>query len=383
MSNFLNGLLDRALNQGTILQRRRNSRFEQNQQVNSGLASQLTDLNGIGASGLNNLNSHQSNIFEAGLFLQPNNQQDIKNLDSGLELKDKNYFANKTDVPSSIKEHTHVNQLETIRADQHVEGDEKNPFDQIRPTKQFNSSNINSAENSVESNNYNNNSEETFGLKETVEQYNIESTGKQNDWNAHQKPNKDEFAGELSVHLSGNGFSEKDGLVISPLEYRNSSISDSATQKRLSPDQLAQFKESQHSLAVGPIIHPVKVERLSSSAITETVNFTSPDTEPRVSTDSNQSNEEMFGIRPKQQTTLIASHDTDTDRSRNQFKTEMPRMVSPSDQANHQPTIHVSIGRIEIRANSTSAPKKIDQSRSVNPALKLDEYLKQRDGGSR
>ncbi len=44
------------------------------------------------------------------------------------------------------------------------------------------------------------------------------------------------------------------------------------------------------------------------------------------------------------------------------------------------PTIHVTIGRIEVRATTSAAPARQPQSR---PRLSLDEYLRQRNGGAK
>ncbi len=53
---------------------------------------------------------------------------------------------------------------------------------------------------------------------------------------------------------------------------------------------------------------------------------------------------------------------------------ELPATASPP------PTIHVTIGRIEVRAHTASAPAK-PAPRSSAPALTLDRYLSQRSGG--
>ncbi|MBX3630984.1 MAG: hypothetical protein KF908_13985 [Nitrosomonas sp.] len=61
--------------------------------------------------------------------------------------------------------------------------------------------------------------------------------------------------------------------------------------------------------------------------------------------------------------------------------------LSAPGQYNHQPavsespTIQVTIGRVEIRAAVASAPARKTSARS--PAMNLDDYLKQRNGGRR
>jgi hypothetical protein len=46
-----------------------------------------------------------------------------------------------------------------------------------------------------------------------------------------------------------------------------------------------------------------------------------------------------------------------------------------------QPTIHVTIGRIEVRATIPAAPAALKAA--PTPRLTLDEYLRQRNGGGR
>jgi hypothetical protein len=56
------------------------------------------------------------------------------------------------------------------------------------------------------------------------------------------------------------------------------------------------------------------------------------------------------------------------------YQVELPAAASPL------PTIHVTIGRIEVRAHTAAAPAK-PALRSPTPALTLDRYLSQRSGG--
>ena len=48
-----------------------------------------------------------------------------------------------------------------------------------------------------------------------------------------------------------------------------------------------------------------------------------------------------------------------------------------------QPTIKVTIGRIEVRSMTTPPAQPQQQSRKTKPSLSLDDYLKQRAGGQR
>lgn len=53
----------------------------------------------------------------------------------------------------------------------------------------------------------------------------------------------------------------------------------------------------------------------------------------------------------------------------------------PQATVSESPTVQVSIGRIEIRATASQAPSRKASARS--PAMSLNEYLKQRNGGQR
>lgn len=52
----------------------------------------------------------------------------------------------------------------------------------------------------------------------------------------------------------------------------------------------------------------------------------------------------------------------------------------PAEQA-QQPVIHISIGRVEVRAVQASPAQPQNQSRRPNPVMSLEEYLRRRSGG--
>lgn len=54
-----------------------------------------------------------------------------------------------------------------------------------------------------------------------------------------------------------------------------------------------------------------------------------------------------------------------------------PALAGPGAQAKPAPTIHVSIGRIEVRASTPPAPAS-KKERPASPVMSLDEYLRQR-----
>jgi hypothetical protein len=55
---------------------------------------------------------------------------------------------------------------------------------------------------------------------------------------------------------------------------------------------------------------------------------------------------------------------------------------SPQPSSNEPPAIHVTIGRVEVRA--VMSPSALPKARSrVAPRPSLEEYLKQRNGGAR
>lgn len=58
---------------------------------------------------------------------------------------------------------------------------------------------------------------------------------------------------------------------------------------------------------------------------------------------------------------------------------KMPKQIAESTPASNVPVINVTIGRIEIRAVTSSAPVK--ETRPKPPTLSLDEYLRQRSNG--
>lgn len=58
------------------------------------------------------------------------------------------------------------------------------------------------------------------------------------------------------------------------------------------------------------------------------------------------------------------------------FSPSLPPAMAPPP-----PTIHVTIGRVEIRAVTTSAPTARTTLPATSPKISLDDYLKQRNGG--
>jgi hypothetical protein len=54
-----------------------------------------------------------------------------------------------------------------------------------------------------------------------------------------------------------------------------------------------------------------------------------------------------------------------------------PRVASP--EPTPAPTIHVTIGRVEVRTSTPTAPERASKPRSREPKLGLEEYLKQRE----
>jgi hypothetical protein len=48
--------------------------------------------------------------------------------------------------------------------------------------------------------------------------------------------------------------------------------------------------------------------------------------------------------------------------------------------AKPEPTIHVTIGRVEVRAEAVPAPPKPRAKEKASPVMSLDEYLSQRKG---
>jgi hypothetical protein len=66
------------------------------------------------------------------------------------------------------------------------------------------------------------------------------------------------------------------------------------------------------------------------------------------------------------------------ERARPTGTTPGARPVTRRDRA-PEPVVHISIGRIEVRATQETAPRR-DQPRR-QPALNLDDYLRKRSGG--
>jgi hypothetical protein len=63
---------------------------------------------------------------------------------------------------------------------------------------------------------------------------------------------------------------------------------------------------------------------------------------------------------------------------KDQFVAEQRRGTPAPQQA---PTVHVTIGRIEVRATPPPVPP--PKQRTTPPVMSLDDYLRQRDGGRR
>jgi hypothetical protein len=63
-----------------------------------------------------------------------------------------------------------------------------------------------------------------------------------------------------------------------------------------------------------------------------------------------------------------------------QANTQIPASQSGSETPTPAPTIQVTIGRIEIRANQ-GTEKSVTKPRATNTTMSLDDYLKQRNGG--
>lgn len=59
-------------------------------------------------------------------------------------------------------------------------------------------------------------------------------------------------------------------------------------------------------------------------------------------------------------------------------------MPLPGDGRKEEKTVHVSIGRIEVKLSSpASAQPKVKSSKGGEPAVTLDRYLRRRNGGER
>jgi hypothetical protein len=84
----------------------------------------------------------------------------------------------------------------------------------------------------------------------------------------------------------------------------------------------------------------------------------------------------------KRMTSLPGHHNGTTHVAVVPAPSRQPLSIPAAQQSPSTPTIHVTIGRIEIRATPPSAPPQ--RPRAAAPVMGLDEYLRQRNaGGSR
>lgn len=436
MSSFLSGLLDRALNQGTVLQRRKPSQFEPNEQglpMQPNLISSSDGLDGVNEP---RLDSDERTISGFMPTQQLGNFRDGSNSDKSFEFEEKPYGINalysdertisgfrptqqlgdfrggsgsemsfgleeKPDeintniaytVPKSPNERPNVNQLDTIR-ECYGERDGNSPFYQTNSRKQVEEAEdnkIQTAWNFSDSKGSN----EALGLKQTVEQDGAESsTNFIRDPLRFEQPGsiKEGFVEEWLLHPLGQdslvqkpASPNKRGAASLKLEDANLSQIEINTQKREPVNSIAQSKEPQQAIPVRQQVHPVRVIRSAPSVTNPKESLASQNTAAILPTDSKTGTEVLLGIKPKRQSALISGKDIGAiSWPRNQSKLEISKLETLEGEANHQPIIHVSIGRIEIRANPSNAQKKADQQRSGAPTMKLEDYLKQREGGSR
>jgi len=63
-------------------------------------------------------------------------------------------------------------------------------------------------------------------------------------------------------------------------------------------------------------------------------------------------------------------------------RVEREPVLVPRDEPTPEPVIHVTIGRIEVRATPASKPR-VRERPATSPAVDLDEYLRQRARGDR
>src|ERR1039458_263580 len=64
------------------------------------------------------------------------------------------------------------------------------------------------------------------------------------------------------------------------------------------------------------------------------------------------------------------------------FQARRQNSFSPNEPRPSAPAIHVTIGRVEVRAIQSAAPKP-KPAKPAPPKLSLDDYLQKRDGGAR
>jgi hypothetical protein len=64
------------------------------------------------------------------------------------------------------------------------------------------------------------------------------------------------------------------------------------------------------------------------------------------------------------------------------FQSRRRNSVSPNEPLSSAPAIHVTIGRVEVRAIQSAAPAR-KPAKFTPPKLALDDYLQKRDGGVR
>ena len=295
-------------------------------------------------------------------------------------------------VPKSPNERPNVNQLETIR-ESYGERDGNSPFYQTNGRKWFEeieSSKIQPPWNISDFKGSN----EALGFKKQVEQDGTGSTANfTRDPLRFEQPGtiKEGFVEEWLLHPLGQdslvqkpASPNKRGAASSKLEDANSSQIEITTQKREPVNPIAQSKEPQQAMPVRQQVHPVRVIRSAPSVTNPKESLASQNTAVILPTDSKTGTEVLLGIKPKRQSALISGKDAGAiSWPRHHYKPEMSKLETLEGGSDHQPTIHVSIGRIEIRANPSNAQKKADQQRSGAPTMKLEDYLKQREGGSR
>lgn len=89
--------------------------------------------------------------------------------------------------------------------------------------------------------------------------------------------------------------------------------------------------------------------------------------------------DDIAGVKPKRQPSSESSKESTANSSRRIIATPL----SVARDATPQPTIHVSIGRIEVRAVPAPTANNTRPQRPAAPRLSLEDYLRQRNGGRR
>ena len=182
-------------------------------------------------------------------------------------------------------------------------------------------------------------------------------------------------------------------IVTQPANESVVTTGESHTQTMFSKTKMAPLFDNIHEMTSQDLSHEGSESSLSLS-LKHPLFVRGEGTAANASEQAGQSSAEAFHLMPLQSPSL--SHKTvssSTNTPIPSFSSMREDKGAPShtnlfaSEAYHQtnasesPTVQVSIGRIEIRATASPAPGRKASARS--PAMSLDEYLKQRNGGQR